>query len=260
MRCRRDAPLGARSVEQMLSPDEILRITHHRPWKLPRGPWVMTQGWHDLLFAHWPLPAERLRPLVPELLKLDTCDGSAWLSLTPFCLSVKPRALPMQLRCPELNCRTYVEYGGKPGIYFFSLDAASRIAVEAARLLYLLPYFHAKASIRKEGSHIHYSLQREGTGAEFAARYAGVQGESRAATRGSLEHWLTERYCLYTCFQNRLYRGEIHHGPWPLQDATGEIRSNSIAAASGIRLPEQAPLLHYSRGVDVLVWPLIAAI
>jgi uncharacterized protein len=243
----------------MLSAEEILRVTDHRPWKLPRGPWVMRQGWYDLLFAHWRLPPEQLRALVPEVLKLDTFDGSAWLGITPFHLAVKPRALPMQLSCPELNCRTYVEYGGKAGIYFFSLDAASRLAVEGARLLYLLPYFHAKAAMRKEPARIDYSLQREGSEAEFSAQYAALEGEPRRAGPGTLEHWLTERYCLYTWFENRLYRGEIHHWPWPLQNATGEIRRNSIAAAAGIRLPEQAPLLHFASGVDVLVWPLTAA-
>jgi uncharacterized protein YqjF (DUF2071 family) len=237
-----------------------LRVTEHRPWKLPRGPWVMMQGWYDLLFAHWPVPAEQLRALVPDVLQIDTFDGSAWIGITPFQLTVRPRALPLHLRCPELNCRTYVEHGGKAGIFFFSLDAASRLAVQGARLLYLLPYFDAQATIGSEGAHIDYRLRRTDGTAEFSATYAPVEGEPRCATPGSLEHWLTERYCLYTHFQNRLYRGEIHHWPWPLQNATGEIRRNSIATAAGIRLPEQAPLLHFSRGIEVLVWPLTAAL
>lgn len=244
----------------MLSPVDILRFTEHRPWKLPRGPWVMMQGWHDLLFAHWAVTAEQLRALLPDMLRLETFEGKAWVGLTPFCLNLKARALPLHLRCPELNCRTYVEYGGKPGIFFFSLDAASKLAVWGARLLYLLPYFEAEITMRRDGPATDYRLRRNFSGAEFSLTYAPCGGAVRHAAPGTLEYWLTERYCLYTHFGGRLYRGEIHHGPWPLQDAAAEIRSNSIAIAAGVHLPEQAPLLHFSPGVDVLVWPLAAAI
>ena len=244
----------------MLRPEEILRITDHRPWPLPRGPWVMMQGWYDLLFAHWPIAVEQLRPLIPPPLKLQTFDGQAWLSVTPFRLTFKPRGLPLQLQCPELNCRTYVEYGGKAGIYFFSLDAGSRLAVWGARTLYLLPYFHAQATIKKPCGAIEYSLRRSSGNAEFRARYAPIDGGPRQARPGTLEHWLTERYCLYTHLGRLLLRGEIHHAPWPLEDAQCELHVNSIPQAAGIRLPQDPPLLHFARGIDVLVWPLRPAV
>ncbi len=259
----------------MFSPEDILRITDHRPWPLPRGPWVMMQGWYDLLFAHWPLPVEQLRPLIPAPLKLQTFDGKAWLSVTPFHLTFQPRGLPLRLRCPELNCRTYVEHGGKAGIFFFSLDAGSRLAVWGARMLYLLPYFHADATIGKQGGGIDYSLRRSGGKTAFRARYGplrpstptagapgtpGLGGGPRQSRSGTLEHWLTERYCLYTHIGRRLLRGEIHHAPWPLEDGECELRENSIPQAAGIHLPDIPPLLHFARGVDVLVWPLKAAL
>jgi uncharacterized protein len=140
-----------------------LSIVDHRPWPLPKRPWIMVQVWRDLLFAHWNLPAAAIRGLVPQQLELDTFDGWAWVSITPFHMSVRLRGLPPfpgMLDFPELNCRTYVTAQGKPGIYFFSLDTANRAAVWGARTFYHLPYFHARMQIEKENDSISYSSKR----------------------------------------------------------------------------------------------------
>jgi uncharacterized protein YqjF (DUF2071 family) len=219
----------------------------------------MTQTWHDLLFAHWPMPRAVMRPLVPAQLTLDTFDGQCWAGVIPFHMSgIRGRglpALPGLSRFPELNVRTYVIYGGRPGVYFFSLDAGNLPAVWAARKVYHLPYFHAAMSSRELGGNIHYSSHRLRGAAEFRGQYRATS-DMRLREKGSIEHWLTERYCLYTTHRGQVYRGEIHHAPWPLQDAEAEFETNTVAAAAGILLPASAPLLHFARRLEVLIWPL----
>lgn len=237
---------------------EILRVVEHRPWPLPSEPWVMIQVWSDLLFAHWPVSAKELRRLIPAQLEIDTFDGQAWLAITPFRLWLRPRGLPplpAVLRFPELNCRTYVRFGNKPGVFFFSLDAGSKLAVWAARRFYLLPYFYAQMMVKTDGGRFSYSCKRPGTGALFTATYS-AESAVRRARPATLEQWLTERYCLYTHSRTTLYRAEIHHHPWPLQDAACEIQENSIARAAGIQLPRERALLHFARELAVLIWPL----
>jgi uncharacterized protein len=155
----------------------------------------------------------------------------------------------------ELNLRTYVSYGGKRGVYFFSLDAASRLAVWTARTTYKLPYFFAKMDVQETTGFIQYKSSRQSGSADFRARYRPVK-PVELRRPGSLEHWLTERYCLYTVNRGVVYRAEIHHQQWPLQDAEAEILENTMASASGIPLPAIPPLLHFSKKIDVLIWPL----
>ena len=241
----------------------LLAETQHRPWPLPERPWVMRQQWHELLFAHWSLPAEALRKLLPSPMTLDTYDGKAWVGVVPFRMAgVHPRAtpaMPWLSAFPELNVRTYVSAGGKPGVYFFSLDAANPIAVRLARSFFHLPYFTARMQCRRADDTITYTSarsHRNAPAATFAWSYRPTAA-AFTASPGSLEHWLTERYCLYTANQHgTLLRGEIHHPPWALQPAEAEQHLNTMARASGIELPETAPLLHYALRQDVLVWPL----
>jgi uncharacterized protein len=219
----------------------------------------MRQTWHDLLFAHWPLPPAVMRPLVPAPLTIDTFDGQSWAGVIPFHMSgIRGRGLPAMpgvSRFPELNVRTYVTCGDKAGVYFFSLDAGNLPAVWAARRFYHLPYFHAAMSSKELGGNIQYSSRRVGGSADFCGQYRPT-AEVRLRERGSIEHWLTERYCLYTTHDGRVYRGEIHHAPWPLQDADAEFEINTVAWAAGIPLPATAPLLHFARRLEVLIWPL----
>jgi uncharacterized protein YqjF (DUF2071 family) len=231
-------------------------VTEHRPWPLPTGSWLMAQTWESLLFAHWQVPVERLRRHVPEGLEVDTYEGDAYVAITPFRLTnLRLRGLPAfpgVSSCLELNCRTYVTHRGeRPGVWFFSLDASSRLAVEGARRLYRLPYFHA----RMEGLPC-YRCSR--IGAErphvFEATYGPI-GRTFNADPGSLEHFLTERYCLYTSGDaGALHRADIHHPPWPLQEAKGEIELNTMPP-DGLEVAGE-PLLHYSSRLDVLIWPL----
>jgi uncharacterized protein len=237
----------------------LLEIVDHRPWPLPSSPWIMKQTWHDLLFAHWRIPPDRMRPLVPPQLTLDTADGQCWVGIVPFWMSgIRARGVPPlpRLSCfAELNVRTYVRYGDKPGVYFFSLDAANRAAVWVARTFYHLPYFLAAMSTFERDGSILYSSIRRGIAAEFRGTYKPTSPVRQPAC-GSLEHWLTERYCLYTVLDGHVYRCEIHHPPWPLQDALADLQVNSVAAAAHIELPNAAAVLHFSRRQDVLIWPL----
>lgn len=219
----------------------------------------MKQTWNDLLFAHWPVPVEQLRPLVPSQLPLDTYDGRCWVGIVPFWMSgVRARALPPVpglSRFPELNVRTYVTYGGNSGVYFFSLDITSHLAVWGARSFYHLPYFHASMQTAEKEGQIAYSSLRGRLSAEFRASYLPTS-PPRVREKGSLDDWLTARFCLYTVHDNAVYRCDIHHLPWPLQDAEATIERNTMAAAAQIALPDSAPVLHFSKTLDVLIWPL----
>src|SRR5438067_4030108 len=153
-----------------MTTEQILQQQEHRPWPLPRSPWIMRQTWNDLLFAHWSLAPEALRPLVPPELTLDLYDGRAWVAVTPFHMTdVAMRGMPpipALSAFPELNVRTYVTYNGKPGVFFLSLDAFNPPAVWGARLAYRLPYFYARMSVKvEEGGeygtgNVHYSSVR----------------------------------------------------------------------------------------------------
>jgi hypothetical protein len=239
--------------------DRILEETAHRPWPMPSGPWVMTQTWNDLLFAHWPVDARAVRERVPASFELDLFDGEAWLGIVPFHMTnVVPRfvpALPWVSAFPELNVRTYVRVGDKPGVYFFSLDAGNSIAVGAARTLLNLPYYTAEMAATPAAGEIQYQSRREGnTPAEFQATYCGL-GTPRPPQPGTLEHFLTERYCLYAVNHRHIaYRLDIHHPPWPLESAEARITVNTMADAAGIRLPSMAPLLHFAKRQDMVAW------
>jgi uncharacterized protein YqjF (DUF2071 family) len=217
----------------------------HRPWPLPSAPWVMAQVWHDLLFMHWPVPVDRLRERVPAPLELDTFEGRAWLGIVPFRMTgVRLRwtpALPGLSAFPELNVRTYVRSGDRPGVWFFSLDAADAFAVAAARAWFLLPYYWARMSCTPDGEAIRYTHERRHPGAPPArleGRYAPAGPVFRAA-RGTLAHWLTERYCLYAGRSGRILRADIHHAPWPLQPATASFERNTMAEAHGLDTPRR---------------------
>jgi uncharacterized protein len=247
---------------QALRPQEILSRVDHRPYPVPRGPWALFMGWHDLVFMHWPVPEGALRPLIPPALSLDTFDGSAWLGITPFRMrGTRPRLLPSVpplSNFPELNVRTYVTAGGKPGIWFFSLDAHNPIAVRLARATFGLPYFDAKMSCRARGDEIRYRSVRTHRGApeaQFSSRYWPV-GEPFNSRPGTVDHFLTERYCLYSTRKSgSVYRGDIHHHPWPLQRAGAEIESLAMTEQIRVALPQTEPLLHFSKRLDTLAWP-----
>jgi uncharacterized protein len=237
----------------------ILEEVAHRPWRMPDGPWVMTQTWHDLLFAHWRMDPLQLQTKIPTEFALDLFGGDAWLAVVPFRMTnVSARgvpALPWISEFPELNVRTYVRVGNRPGVFFFSLDAGSSLAVHAARTLLNLPYYGASMKVTTAQGVVEYHCRRdENEDAEFLATYEPM-GPASLATEGSLEHFLTERYCLYNLdHRGRPYRLEIHHPPWALQPARAHVSRNTMAAASGLNLPDRAPLLHFAKRQDVVAW------
>lgn len=223
----------------------------------------MEQTWRDLLFAHWSYPIEEVRAIVPPELPLDTYDGRAWIGVVPFYLeNLKMRGIPSlpglsSLSFPELNVRTYVTIDGKPGVYFFSLDAANKIAVAGARTLLHLNYFDADMSITHTETGIEYASKRadsRGGDAQFRGHYA-ADGEVSIPVRGSIEHFLTERYCLYTVSgSNIVHRLQIHHRPWLLQPAVAELDAGPMLTAAGLDLPAGDPLLHFSAIQPMVGW------
>jgi uncharacterized protein YqjF (DUF2071 family) len=237
----------------------VVDSTAHRPWPMPDAPWVMTQSWNDLLFAHWRVDVAQMRRAVPDPFDLDLFDGEAWLGIVPFYMTnVGVRGVP-SLRglsaFPELNVRTYVRVAERPGVYFFSLDAGRRLAVAVARVLLNLPYYFAVMSVKPRSEVVGYhSVRRSQRHAEFEAVYEPA-GSPFVAAAGSIEYFLTERYCLYHHDrQDRPYRLEIHHRPWSLQLARAEIRSNTMAAASQLTIDGAPGLLHFARRQDVVAW------
>jgi len=240
--------------------DSILFATQHRPWPPPMAPWVMTQRWNDLLFLHYEIEPKKLRALVPPSLTLDTYQQRAWLSITPFWMNhLRPPgipSLPWVSEFAELNVRTYVTYDGKPGVYFFSLDASHLSAVWGARIFYRLPYWHAAMKVKERGQPTisYHSKRSHGPKpAELRISYGPV-GPVFRSKAGSLEHFLTERYCLYASTRTRLYRADIHHLPWSLESAAASVELNTMTATLDLDLPPSADLMHFSRTLKVLVW------
>ena len=238
----------------------MIEQTEHRPWPLPETPWLLFMRWHDLLFAHWPVRVDSIRRLIPEIIEIDTFDGTAWIGVVPFHMTgVRPRYVPVPLAFPELNVRTYVKYRGKAGVWFFSLDAASWLSVRAARWLGL-PYYDARMSVEVHNDSVRYESARtheNAPAAEFSGGYAPTSAVY-GSTPGTLDHWLTERYALYGALQpERVVFGEIHHPQWPLQRAEADVRVNSMTEALGIRLPDTKPICHFARLQEVVAWPIV---
>jgi uncharacterized protein YqjF (DUF2071 family) len=242
--------------------DRLLDEVGHRPWPVPERPWTMTMCWRDLLFMHWPVPPRLMAALLPPGLELDTFDGSAWIGVVPFHMTdvglrMMP-SLPWVSAFAELNVRTYAKHGGKSGVWFFSLDAASQIAVETARAWFHLPYLNASIDVTpRDGGWIDYACSRtdrRGNPAAFRARYRPV-GDVRRSRPGTLDHWLTERYCFFAVDgRGRIARSDVHHGPWPLQSAEAVVETNTMAQASSVALPPSKPILHFAREIDVVGW------
>lgn len=263
----------------------------HRPYPVPAGTWTMHMSWQELLFAHWPFPAEVMRERItvacggwPAGLELDTYEGRAWLSIVPFRMARTglrwwPTALGPHT-FPELNVRTYVKAKDRTsgqeraGVFFFSLDAASPLAVFTARRWYHLPYFRARMACEpqaliaapgaqpdappaREPTRVTYASERTHSGAPPAvlrARY-GPTGPVRQSSPGTLERWLTERYCLYAVDRKlRTWRSDIHHQLWPLQDASAELERNDMGSCHGFELPSEKPLVQYVKNIDVVAW------
>jgi len=262
---------------------EVNRLSiRSRPSGLP----LMHQKWGKLLFMHWSIDPEILRPLVPSKLSIDTFDGKAWIGVVPFTMwgiraSFLP-PIPGTSAFHELNVRTYVHLNGVPGVWFFSLDAANGLAVWGARKFYHLPYFNAEMSLTRERRAIEYSSERTDSltyvqfFADDRAGFSGDLSDDRVRSfpdaelhaswtigepleqsePDSLPFFLTERYCLYAFQRNTLYRSRIFHEPWPLCGATLDSHRSTMIESLGIPEPKGEPLLHYAESIAVDIWPL----
>ena len=224
----------------------------------------MGMRWHDLLFMHWPVPINELRPMIPQSLEIDTFEGEAWIGVVPFRMTgVRPRlvpGIPGTSAFPELNVRTYVKANGRAGVWFFSLDATSRLAVRAARRAFHLPYFDANITTQTIGDDIRYAsarTHRNSPPASLRMRYKPV-GAPYVTKPGNLDDFLTNRLCLYAANERgRVYRADIAHAPWPLQSAEAEIESIAMTEQIGVKLPRTPPVLHFGRFLDVVSgWPV----
>jgi len=217
----------------------------HRPWQLPEGAWAQGQTWNDVLFAHWRAERERLRRLLPPELELELYDGSAWLGVVAFRVtSTRVRGLPpvpFVSTFGQLNVRTYVTDGERPGIWFFSVRVTSRLVVEAMKRFYRLPAVRARVAVSPQ------RVDADGFEAAYVAAGAGLETNS-----GTLEHFLVERYCQYTADGGRLYRAQVHHAPWHVWPAEGSVAGRSLAPAA----LEGDPHLLAATRQDALVWPL----
>jgi hypothetical protein len=261
---------------QFVTAGSLLYSVEHRPWLPPDAQWLLSQSWNDALFAHFAIDPLTLRRLVPEALTLDLYDGVAWLTISPFCTShLRPSGvppLPGLSFFPQVNLRTYVTMQGrsgpsKPGLYYFSVDAANLSAVWFARIFFRMQFWHSaiqiggatiqarkstERTIRFRSSRLHGPAALNGP-VQFDAVYA-PGGEAARARRGSLDEFLMERYCVYSWNRRKFYRTEVHHQPWPLQRASVEIRSNNMAEPFGLSLGMKPDLCHFSRSLKVLTW------
>ncbi|WP_161604510.1 YqjF family protein [Roseiconus nitratireducens] len=229
------------------------------PTARPPGKNDGTQSWESLLFCHWRFDAAVLRPLVPESLELDLFEGQAFVGLVPFKMrDIKPPWLPQRwaFNFFETNVRTYVTYRGEPGVYFFSLDASSLLAVWAARIGWSLPYHHATMTGSQQDQVHRYQSHRRGGQGKHRVAFR-VQDPLGASLPGTLEYFLLERYLLFVLRGGAVYRGQVHHAPYQAWTAEVLDLEEQLLAAAGMPAPGRMPdLVHYCPGVDVEVFAI----
>jgi len=239
---------------------QALQFTEHRPFPLPDRPWVMRQRWDDVLFLHWPVPPNVLRPHIPDELELDLYDGTAWIGIVLFEVNgLRGRffpPIPFANTFPEVNVRTYVKKNGKQGIYFFSLDTSNKLAIKAARTAYSLPYFYANVSLKRSETEVNFSSIRKERGMpreslQVTYRPKGVEVPNEES---SFQHWMAERYCQWTLFGNELFRTDIHHRKWVFESVDIELTLNTMAQYIPRDCFSKTPIAHYSGSKNTLFW------
>lgn len=236
-----------------------LKHLAHRPWPLPESRWNWRQAWLDLAFLHYRVAGATLRARLPTWVDLEEFDGSAWVSIVPFRMcdlrTRAPRWFPPLAPFPELNLRTYVTVGGKPGVWFFSLDADCLPLVLAARRWFGLPYWKAAMTLDRTPDDIRFTSRRQAGDVAFEASYQPDSELPCFATPGSFEHWASERYCLYSASPTGPIRLEVHHAPWPIQRAKVEVKKSDLLKAAGLTILDPNPRGYYSSGVEVICFP-----
>jgi len=238
--------------------DKLLSRQGHRPWPCPRSQWTWRQSWNELLFLHYRVEKKEISHLVPDGVHVQEFDGTSWIGIVPFRMqSVMRNPLPdfpWFSNFLELNVRLYVEYEGKAGVWFLSLDATNPFVVWGGQRYFKLPYHNARMRLTEENEFkIFQSTRKDKTQANFRARYRPTS-DVFYSQAGTLEHFLTERYCFFSQVGDRVVRTDVHHWPWPLRIAKVEVLSNTLVNEWAITLREPA-FCHYSPGVDVISWP-----
>jgi uncharacterized protein YqjF (DUF2071 family) len=243
------------------SPNSLLSQTGHRSIKLAQGPWFSRQRWENLLFYNVPVAPAALAMCLPKGMQPDTFAGQAWISIVPFQLCMTLRGLPKNIwpiRFNELNVRVYVTVNGMPGVYFYSLDADDAFSVAMARWLFKLNYFNASMQVTDALKQVSFASKRTHVGvahSEFSATYA-PSGPVFTPTAGTLENWLTSRWCFFCPATNgRFIRGDIHHEPWPLQAAHVTLLKNTLLIEHGLPPAIGNATAYFSKQVNVLAWP-----
>jgi uncharacterized protein YqjF (DUF2071 family) len=234
-----------------LTIQELLDQTGHRDFPLPNRHWAFYQEWQDVLFLHWKIPYRMLRELVPDSLTLDCYDGEYYISLVPFSMkNVRPRFLPAFSPVSdfhEINLRTYIQMGGRRGVYFLSIEAEKQISTWISRTISGMPY--EKSHIVRD--HNCYQSSQPGNNKQLDLEYV-VTGDS--FVKSPLDHWLTDRYCLFLTEAGQVYRYDVHHVEWPILPVK-LLKYHVNYQIGNLVLQNQAPtLMHFSRGVQVLAW------
>lgn len=224
-------------------------------------PWVLFMKWRDLFFASWRVSVEALRSVVPGELEIDTFDGSAWITLVPMRITdmhwrgIAP--IPGMEGLRELNLRTYTTRNGKPGVYFLSIECPAICSDWIARNIFGAPYYEAQIALCNDGVSWSFASERTQEGMHAAAFFGTFRpaGEASRPAPGSLEHFLVERYCLYFVKDGAIWRGDIDHDEWKLQNADMQIAVNTVPSALGLALAAKPDHTAYCVSTDTRVWP-----
>lgn len=233
----------------------------HLPFPMPNRKHTLSQSWEHLSFMHLEVKPELLLPHLPDDLELDLFEGKAYVGTIPFEMThVRPRwffSVPGVSNFPEFNIRTYVTRDGKPGVFFLTLDAQSRITCFHAPRSYGLPYRYAKCSISTTQDTYSWSSKRRADGVSLIGSCKGL-GDATSAKLGTLEYFLFERYCLYTVHKGILHRAYTQHNPWVYRIAKATLEENSLTESYdlGIQNPLHPEHVHLSSGVDVRTWSI----
>lgn len=228
--------------------------------KRPPGWPVLHQRWSQLVFMHWAYTPDAIRPLLPASIELDLFEGTAWVSLVAFTVSrMRPTLLPpipLLSDARQINVRTYVRREGVPGLWFFSLDATSPLAVRAARMAYKLPYHDARMEASARSGSVSFRATRSKGGAPASFEAEWRTGDERPSPQpGTLDSFLLDRYLLYAVGRRHWLSARIHHRPWPLRHAMLVRLATTMLQAEGVPPADDAPLLHaQAYPFDVDIW------
>lgn len=219
------------------------------------------QEWHDVLFMHWPVPYEILRPYIPQPFSLETYDEQAWITIILFqAKNSRFRAMPNIMSYPpflQMNTRTYIQFDGKPGIYFLSVDVNHLLVQVASKRLLQLPYELANMDIKRDRDHISFKSNRINSGyllSHITANYRPLSQQVHHP-QGTLSHWLTERYCFWLIKGTKIIKGPLSHEPWELDKVTVTLGKKDIIPFITMNDIQEKPIAHYAKFIHAHLHP-----